>query len=280
MPFQLVKVGPNKFYVENAITGKRYSKRPMTRAKAVKQLEILNTAYIHSGEHGGAFFDGIVRRISAAIRGPRDDYSPSVRNLLKQIGNFQITKLVVIREPVKSFFRKLTNILTLGQFDTALKKYGVDNVMHLYMVADFNDTQRGLTRQIILEKNHVLNISTNVKIGEDAKTMQVNNYSGGITINQFLENAKRGLGKDYFPYRALPTAGTPGTNCQGYIKALLQFNNLLTPELEKFIYQDMTEIAKEINPVSKKIMNGITNLASQADILMNGAKLSKYLYTY
>lgn len=44
MPFMLksVKVGSlTKYYVVNKLTGKKFSKEPMTKAKAIKQLQAL-----------------------------------------------------------------------------------------------------------------------------------------------------------------------------------------------------------------------------------------------
>jgi len=38
MPYSLLKVSPRRYYVINLDTGKRYSKEPLTKEKAEKQL--------------------------------------------------------------------------------------------------------------------------------------------------------------------------------------------------------------------------------------------------
>ena len=42
MPYDLLKVGDNKYYVVNLITGRRFSGEPLTKNMAYKQLKVLN----------------------------------------------------------------------------------------------------------------------------------------------------------------------------------------------------------------------------------------------
>jgi hypothetical protein len=46
MPFKLIKL-KNKFKVQNADTGKTYSKNPISKDKAVKQMRVLNFVVKH-----------------------------------------------------------------------------------------------------------------------------------------------------------------------------------------------------------------------------------------
>lgn len=269
MPYELEKFKKG-WFVCNIETGKRYSKKPMTKRNALKQLHILRTAYLHSDEHGGSIYNAIKNRLTSLYKGPRKDYSPDIRKLLEKIGDFNITRLQICREPVQSAVKKMVNILTLGKFEESLKKYGFDNVYHLFLILEFNDTKKNMKRQVIVEKNHVINISEKFKISDNVVSMPVDSIPADLTINNFLNNAKEAMGdNDYFLYDAFKN------NCQVYIDNLLQHNNLLTPELHNFIFQDVSQLAKEMPRVSSSIMKGLTDVAGVADTAIFGAKLTK-----
>ena len=76
------------------------------------------------------------------------------------------------------------------------------------------------------------------------------------------------MGSSYFKYDPFNENG--GTNCQLFIKSLLEYNDLLTPELESFIYQDAEQIAQDISTPSKALLSGMTDLAARLDTVVKG----------
>lgn len=272
MPYKLIHVGTNKYFVENVNTGKRYSNHPMTKRKAEQQRQILNTVYTHTGGmEGGNIFRNVYDRVSGLVSGGRNDYSPAIRELLKKIDQYDITKIQICREPVKAYVNKLVSVLTLGKMKNLQKQYGFDSLFHLYMVVDFYDTEKNMTRKIKIEKNHVINITENFTTADNARAMTVPDIPEDLTIYTFLSNAAKQMGFSYWKYDAFNRGNA--TNCQGYIKALLQYNNLLTPELDEFIFQDVSELTKELSPVSTGIMHGLTDMASRFDTFIHGKGL-------
>ena len=264
MPFKIIKTADGH-YVENTITRKRYSRKPMTRGNARKQLQLLRTVYVHTGgEHGGAFFRNLYDRVAAVVTGARNDYQPRIRELLQQVNGYEITGIQVCREKVKASVNTLMNIISLGKFSQLKKKYGFDNFYHLYMVVEFNDTEREMSRRLKIEKNHVINISESFTTAADAKCMQVSDVPDGLTIDTFLTNAAQQMGKQYWQYDAF------SNNCQVFINTLLKSNDLLTPELHTFIFQDIQQLAGDVRAATRGISSGMTNLAARLDTLAFG----------
>jgi hypothetical protein len=94
--------------------------------------------------------------------------------------------------------------------------------------------------------------------------MPVNLQGKTFSILDMTENLRKKQGdKYYFAYSALG-----GNNCQNYILELLKIPRLLTPELEKFIYQDITPIIKNIAPHTRTVSDLITNFWAWKDKLL------------
>ena len=187
----------------------------------------------------------------------RNDYQPSVRAVIKQYGDKHIKTIKIIRQPIQSFINTAFNALTFGQFQKKLDELPYDKLFHLRMVVTMEDG-----KQIQIEKNEVINISLKVDTikGQEELDVPIHN---SITLNQLLEGGKTILKDKYFSYRAF------GNNCQDYQIALLKGSNLLNPQLEAFIKQDVSELAN-INPYLKKIANTMTDLGGKFNEIIHG----------
>ncbi len=187
----------------------------------------------------------------------RNDYQPSARAVIKQYGDKQIKEIKIIRQPIQSFINTAFNALTFGQFQKKLDELPYDKLFHLRMVVTMEDGKK-----IQIEKNEVINITLKVDTvkGQEELTAPINTT---ITLNQLLEGGKKILKDNYFTYRAF------GNNCQDYQIALLKGSNLLTPQLENFIKQDVSELAN-INPFLKKIANTMTDLGGKFNEIIHG----------
>jgi hypothetical protein len=122
-------------------------------------------------------------------------------------------------------------------------------------------------KQIQIEKNEVINLTLKIDTVKGQEEMNVNIMSP-ITLNQLLDGGKTILKDRYFSYRAF------GNNCQDYQLALLKGSNLLTPQLENFIKQDVSELAN-INPYLKKIANAFTDLGGKFNEIIHGTGIHK-----
>jgi hypothetical protein len=187
----------------------------------------------------------------------RNDYQPSARAVIKQYGDKHIKTIKIIRQPIQSFINTAFNALTFGQFQKKLDELPYDKLFHLRMVITMEDG-----KQIQLEKNEVINISLKVDTVKGQEELDVPIHNS-ITLTQLLEGGKTILKEKYFSYRAF------GNNCQDYQIALLKGSNLLNPQLETFIKQDVSELAN-INPYLKKIANTFTDLGGKFNEIIHG----------
>ena len=114
------------------------------------------------------------------------------------------------------------------------------------------DTDGG--RQIVIEKNEQINISTSYNVTDKSESQIVNLNGLNITVNELLEKARNAVGDDkYFLYDGL------SNNCQWYIRYILENNGLYSEQAKTFLFQSMEEIKKDLQPYVGKIMNAVTN---------------------
>lgn len=366
MPYELKKV-KNGYYIVSVETGKKHSKRPMTKAKAEAQLRILlqhqekeqqqnqgdKTVYPHNkravlkvydvvrkekqrkeleelankpqseaeylrvqrrhqtinrmldnpefmehlrdvdplGYHklinmpdemiqGGGLFDflksagnkvknlatNVGKRITGTILG-RNDYPPAERSLIAKYGNLPIKQICIYREPLEKSVNTLTNVLSVGQMGQLKKKYGFDEMYHLYMVITVQESPDKLV-PILIEKNEVINIHEYPNIKPNAQKLELHlSPKFNYTFKQFLDNGQRVMGSRYFTYDPFDN------NCQVFISSLISANPPLeqdNPNANKFILQDVQGLKTELNPVSRQLFRGTTGLAGRMNVLLKG----------
>jgi len=190
----------------------------------------------------------------------RRDYRPQIRELLKKVGDKKILNIVLQRVPIESTIRNALNILTLGTFEKQTQKLGYDKLFHLSMIVGLE----GEKKPLVVEKNEVINISYNIppmKKGGDRMIVPVKK---SITLNEMLDNAQKVQGSNFFLYDAFKN------NCQMFIRDLLKYSGLLTPQSEAFIYQDVKELVKGLPFYTEYLARGLTNLAGQWDRIYFG----------
>ena len=252
--------------------------------KSLKKSDIIREIQKHKSDKeidGAGLFDSIkkiaqigkqavgslVQNVKGRFSGIRNDYPPKVRTWFGNNGSKMIRSITIYRTPVKSAILTALNVISLGTFKDKLKKLGFDQMFHLYMKLGFGGDEEAL-----VEKNEVINIrpwksSDEVQTPQD-KTINVSNIPPGLTIDQFFKKGQALLGEKYFVYDPFTS------NCQIYLKSLLQANNLLTPELNTFIFQDVQSLAKDL-PFTEKIARGVTDFAARINTLVEGKGLKK-----
>lgn len=174
------------------------------------------------------------------------DYLPSIQKLLNVVGDEDIQRIVIAREPLPKATSFIANLITTGNFERKLKELNYDDVYHLFLVID---TSKG---RIIVEKNENINI---IRFNGFSKTVETRDVSipNGLTINIMLERTKSRMGTHkFYNYQAL------SNNCQKFVDEMLYANGLNNAELHKFILQDSTELLND-DPNFRKLVNTLTD---------------------
>jgi hypothetical protein len=199
---------------------------------------------------GEGLFDFFKKQIGALIE-PRLDFSDSAKKILNKYGNLPIQSLVIYRTPIKSIGDYALNLISLGKWGELKRKYSFDALFHLALIARVNN------KNIIIEKNATPNISLDYETNSLTETKDVP-LKGltTITINDIINKTLKTISpQDFFIY-------DPWTlNCQVFIKNLLTAVNLYDDDINSFVFQDISQIVKELPSYVKKTARFLTDVA-------------------
>ena len=194
-------------------------------------------------EEGEGIFQNLRKIVTGNYSGQAD-----FMKWINEVGGTKIFSIVVCRQPVKSAITDALNVITAGKFKSATKKMGYDQLFHLSMI---------LNGKWRVEKNSVVKITDNAVVTSDMQSMAVAMSGSELTIGQFFNKAITQMGeKAFFVYDAF------STNCQQFIQNVLSANGLLTPELDKFIYQNAGEILRSLPGYTSTLTSTLTDLGS------------------
>jgi len=195
---------------------------------------------------------------------PRNGYNNKSSSIIKQFGNEKIKTILIIRAPIEKFIKIALNVISLGKFNESLKKTPYDDLYHLSM-----NIQLENNTTITIEKNEVINIQKGAKPYKNSEKMVVSLKGKELTLNQLLEAGYKNAGSDskYFQYDGFEN------NCQNYIMYLLNGSGLSTPEIKKFVLQDITKLIEDSPEYAKKFGSAATTIAGVADKLLGNGMI-------
>ena len=152
----------------------------------------------------------IIKRVRDIWGGVRKIASPAVRRFTEQNGDAKITSIVVCRKPIVPAIERLASVVSGGRWDTNKKNLQYDSMFHLFLVMSLDNG-----RTIKLEKNHVVEISTNTATGQDVVNAPA---PRSITWRDMLAAAERAAGgaEKLWVYDAVTQ------NCQWFAKWQLE----------------------------------------------------------
>lgn len=203
----------------------------------------------------------IITRVKGFLTGARKTRPPQIKELLDKYGEYKILSIKVCREPVNSFIKEILNTISYGEFQRNIKRYNYDDLFHLYLVITiFN---KGKVMDILMEKNHVVEVKLNKKVVGDCMLANYNEYSNPLTLNKLLVQGEKFQGESYWIWNV-------DNNCQVFVISTLKGSNLLTNNLQNFVLQCASCV---VNGKLKNIANTVVDLASRADILLYGSSL-------
>jgi hypothetical protein len=302
MPYALQKSG-NGYFVVNQNTGKKYSKKALTKTVANRQMaalrmhsvgeglpnpsndqiagltmynpasdeegagfvDMLKSAYNKVAKTTSSFTNAITGRVDALIHG-RNDYPPDERELIAKHADCKIVKICLYREKLAGYISKLADVISLGDFSRVKEKHGIDELYHLFMVATV--MYNGNEVPILIEKNEVIHLKENPTIKPELPNMPlILTPAFNYTFKELLDNGRAFMGADWFPYNSLLN------NCQRFILSIITANPPLlkdNPEAAKFIQQETQGLNRDLSPHTRNFFKGVTDLAAKFNILAKG----------
>jgi hypothetical protein len=199
----------------------------------------------------------IIKRIKDIWTGVRKVAPPALRKFTEQNGDAKISTIVVCRKPIISAIEKLASWVSGGRWDANKKSLQYDKMMHLWLVIGLDNG-----RKIKIEKNQVVEFSTNADTGNDFRDAPA---PRSITWRAMLTAAESAAGgaEKLWVYDSITQ------NCQYFARAILKACGSWNAELEKFVMQDAAKVIEGM-PWFQKVGRAITDAANVADVVMNG----------
>lgn len=193
---------------------------------------------------------------------PRMGYNNTTTKNLKLYGDLPIKSLQIVRTPIMSAIDKALNIVSFGKWSSLKKEYSFDKLFHLALIANVGN------KNLVIEKNEVINVNTSYKFSKDTEVMDVNLQNKNFTANEMLNKTLERIGKEkFYLYDGF------NYNCQVFVRDLLETEGLYSQREKDFLFQDLEEIAKKMPYLSKKIMRLTTDLGASVNKLTGQGEL-------
>jgi hypothetical protein len=189
-----------------------------------------------------------------ALQNKQKGISPSVDRFLQEHGDEPISQLTISRNVISSFTTGALNFIS----PNFKKKNGNNLLYHLKILIKTYKTS------LSLEKNERITIS-NYQMNKGAENMNVN-VPNGLSLNILLANTRNLMGGKFLSYSAF------NNNCQSLILAILQSNNLSTPQNVLFTKQATEHL---FTPQLRKITNTITDILGKVNIIREGGDIKR-----
>lgn len=224
-----------------------------------KELYNLLHEHIKGGSVLG-FTKNIINRVKGFLTGARKEASPDVRKFITLHRNDKVVSIHICRVPVLSSIQKILNAISLGDFYRKIKKYNYDSLFHLYCIITVSSSHDSVLETIVMEKNHVVEIKVYDRNISEGQCMNVPLNGLNVDFSTLITKAEQFQGDDFWIW-------TYSNNCQVFVQSILKANNLLNPQLEKFVVQCAKCV---INENLGSFTNKVVNLAQRGDILLHG----------
>lgn len=203
----------------------------------------------------GSWFRQKFEQVKNVFKPNLDKFNNTSNKTIMAYGNNIIKELEIMRTPINQMFHKIFNLITFNKWDEIRKKYNYDKLFHLALVATIN--VGGVDKKVLMEKNEVVNIDTDIRVQSDTETFKVPLQGKSLKIIDLLDNARNAVGNNtFFDYDAFTN------NCQFFIRYLLQYSGLLTPDAEAFLFQDLKDVVKELPSYVSPIAKATTTLGA------------------
>ena len=212
----------------------------------------LKPEYEHlEGSGIGDFFKKIGQKVKNVFTPRLDSYNNQTRKSLEQYGNMEVKRLTLYRTPIMKMLDTVLNFISFGKFSELKKKYGFDQLYHLALIADVGN------KNLVIEKNEVINVSSSYPTSNKTEKQEVPLNGKVFTINEMFEIGRKSVGdKKWFLYDPF------FNNCQFFIQFCLQSVNLYGVSEKNFLFQDISQLAKELPSYTKNIAKATTTVGA------------------
>ena len=192
------------------------------------------------------------KKTAGRIIGAKLSFSNKIKKILDKYGNQKIRSIYIGRRPINSLVEKAFNIISLGKWSKLRDQYYYDKLFHLFLIIQMDDDT-----VISFEKNSIVTMTEDdVRCStKDTECVKLDYPTDSITLDDLVRKPLERIGKEkYFIYDPFKQ------NCQIFIRAVLETFGLYNKKVDDFVYQDITDIVKELPWYVKYVAKGVTDL--------------------
>ena len=190
-----------------------------------------------------AFKDG-------GIVAPYERLPKSFRKFLERHGDEMLDTFELFRAPLDSLTTGILQLLTAGDWNGIKQRAGTDKLFHTYAVINGKYLYEKTAVPVLKEGT----ASAVSKEGAEKTRAPVSRMS----IRDFVGNAINHMGDKYFSYNPFTN------NCQDFLMASLDANNMNVPVTRLFLKQDVKKLVEETPSLSKYLAEKLVNVATTA----------------
>lgn len=170
--------------------------------------------------------------------------------ILQKYGDFKISKLYVVRQPLNKFIRFGINLLTFNEYERIVNKDPNNEGFHLAFVFELQLPNEKLNKKklILLEKNNSINISDTFIMDSKQEYIKISLPKKNKTLNSFVLKTIEKIGEEkFFNWNLF------SNNCQMFTKISLESNNCYKTKYDEFIFRDKSLTAITPSEFTKHI---------------------------
>lgn len=159
-------------------------------------------------------------------------YNKKSKELIDMYGDYKLTKLYLVRQPLAHFVAAMLNIFTLYSYDKLIQESQDNFPYHTLLVCEIT-LNNGLKKLLMIEKNNCINITDNFFFSNNQDIKELNIKKKELTLNNILNTTQERIGNQKFFNWHLYT-----NNCQEFIKEILKTIGKYNKQNKDFIFRD------------------------------------------
>lgn len=185
----------------------------------------------------------------------------TMEDTLAKYGAWTIQSVKIRREPLCSLMNKGLNLITLGNWSSAVKTLPIENFYHLALILRIRSAANEEC-VIVLEKNALVRMSDLFETNEQQEFHEIRHFPK-IALNTFIKKAYESMNECFFPFDAFHN------NCQDFILGILVANVKLTKSAKDFIMQPVAKLLEQLPPHTSSLANIIAQFGAVLDIAIH-----------
>ena len=159
-------------------------------------------------------------------------YNKKSKKILDLYGDYELTKIYLVRHPFSKLITLLLNIFTLYNYEKLINESQDNFPYHSLLVFEIK-LANGMKKMLLLEKNNCINVCENFFINNSQEIKELKLKKHKHTINSILNSTQKRLGNEkYFNWNLYKN------NCQEFTKEILKTIGKYNNKNKKFIFRD------------------------------------------